>query len=143
MQPIFSHVMLGANDLDRMIAFYDAALAPLGLVRAITDLEGSHADRPGAAWTRPDAPWPQFWVQAPFDGRPASVGNGVQVSFLAHDRATVEAVHAAALAAGGSDAGPPGERPHYAPGYYGAYCRDPEGNKIHVVHSPDFEAMRD
>ncbi|WP_029029489.1 VOC family protein [Salinarimonas rosea] len=136
---MFSHVMVGANDLPRQIAFYDAVLAPLGLARWHTNLEGSDTDRAGAGWTRPGERWPQFWVQVPFDLKPASVGNGVQVSFMAPDRAAVDAAYAAALAAGGADEGAPGERPHYAAGYYGAYCRDPEGNKIHFVHSPNFD----
>lgn len=143
MRPIFSHVMLGANDLARMIAFYDAALAPLGLVRGHTVLEPGGPDRPGAAWTRPGAGFPEFIVQMPWDGRPASAGNGVQVSFLTPSRAMVDAAYAAAMAAGASDEGPPGERPLYSAGYYGAYCRDPEGNKIHFVHRPGFEAAFD
>ncbi|MGJ3264611.1 MAG: VOC family protein [Salinarimonas sp.] len=140
MTEIFSHVMVGANDVARLVAFYDAVLAPLGLARGHTEPDGSDTDRAGACWTRPETGWPQFWVQAPFDRRPASVGNGVQVSFMAPSRAAVDATHAAAMAAGGTDEGSPGERPHYGAGYYGAYCRDPEGNKIHFVHTPDFDA---
>lgn len=139
MTPIFSHVMVGANDLPRQIAFYDAVLAPLGLVRTHTSLDDTKPDdRPGAGWTRPDAAWPQFWVQMPFDRRPASVGNGVQVSFMAPTREAVDAAWRAALAAGGSDEGAPGLRPQYGEGYFGAYARDPEGNKICIVHSPGF-----
>lgn len=142
MRPIFSHVMVGANDLARMIAFYDAALAPVGLVRSNTELEPAHYP-PGATWTRPGAKWPEFIVQQPFDRRPASVGNGVQVSFMAPSREAVDAAYAAAMAAGGADEGRPGVRPQYSAGYYGAYCRDPEGNKIHFVHRPGFEAAFD
>ena len=60
-------------------------------------------------------------------------GNGVTVAFDAPSRAAVDAFHAAALAAGGSDEGPPGIREHYHPNYYGAYVRDPDGNKLCVV----------
>ncbi len=77
---------------------------------------------------------PEFWIGAAENGAPASVGNGTHVAFLAPDRATVDAFHAAALANGGQCAGPPGERP-YAPGYDAAFVRDPDGNKVeaHVM----------
>ncbi|MFN3498441.1 MAG: VOC family protein, partial [Pannonibacter indicus] len=58
-------------------------------------------------------------------------------AFLAPDAEAVRAAHAAGLAAGGRDEGPPGPRPHYAPGYFGAYLRDPDGNKIHLVFRGD------
>ncbi|WP_372426398.1 VOC family protein [Salinarimonas chemoclinalis] len=141
MTDIFSHVMVGTDDVPRAIAFYDAVLAPLGLARYHTDPEGSDTDRAGACWTRTGTSWPQFWAQAPYDGRAARAGNGVQVSFVARSPATVDAAYAAAMDAGGTDEGPPGLRPHYGPAYYGAYFRDPDGNKIHVVHTPDFDGM--
>jgi catechol 2,3-dioxygenase-like lactoylglutathione lyase family enzyme len=125
---MFSHVMLGARDLARLVAFYDAVLAPLGLVRRREPGDGG-----GACWLRPGERMPQFFVQAPFDGQPATAGNGVMVAFLAPDHAAVDRAHAAGLAAGGTDEGAPGLRPHYGEGYYGAYLRDPEGNKLHVV----------
>lgn len=136
MRPIYSHVMVGANDVARQIAFYDAVLAAIGLVRSWT---GDENDLPGATWTREGARWPQFCVQAPYDRRPASVGNGVQVSFQAPSRAAVDEAHRLALAHGGSDEGAPGLRPQYSADYYGAYVRDPEGNKIHFVHVDAFD----
>lgn len=126
---MFSHVMFGARDVPRLAAFYDAVLAPLGLVRA------EWGDGPeGASWRRPGEAHPTFDVQVPFDGREATPGAGHMVAFLAPTRAAVDAAHAAALAHGGTDEGAPGLRERYAPDYYGAYMRDPEGNKVHVVH---------
>jgi len=69
----------------------------------------------------------------PFDGKPAQPGNGQMVALLAESRAVVDRCYAVALASGGTCEGPPGVRPHYHPHYYGAYFRDPEGNKLGVV----------
>ncbi len=118
-----SHVSLGTNDFDRAVAFYDAALAPLGLRR----LEGF----PGAAaWGRR---FPEFWIQVPIDGRPAAVGNGTHVAFLAPDRAAVAAFHRVALDAGGRCEGPPGPRPHYGEPYFAAFIRDLDGHKVEAM----------
>jgi catechol 2,3-dioxygenase-like lactoylglutathione lyase family enzyme len=127
---MFSHVMVGAKDLAAMARFYDAVLIPLGLERGPDSVAGPK----GISYRAPGARHPTFDVQEPFDGRPPSPGNGCMVAFLAPSRAVVDAAHAAALAHGGTDEGAPGLRPHYAPDYYGAYMRDPEGNKLHVVH---------
>ena len=133
---MFSHVIVGARDLPRMARFYDALLAPLGLRRMA---DGADADDgpPGVGWTRPGHHWPQFFVQEPWNGLPATWGNGAQVSFMAPSPKAVDAAHAAGLAAGGIDEGAPGPRPIYGPDYYGAYLRDPEGNKLCVVHASD------
>jgi catechol 2,3-dioxygenase-like lactoylglutathione lyase family enzyme len=69
----------------------------------------------------------------PYDRKAASPGNGAMVAYKAPTRAAVDAFHAAALAAGGSDEGAPGIREHYHPDYYGAYVRDPDGNKLCAV----------
>jgi hypothetical protein len=69
----------------------------------------------------------------PRDGNPASVGNGVNIGLLAPSRAAVRAAHAAGLANGGTDEGAPGLRAHYHANWYGAYLRDPTGNKLCVV----------
>ena len=76
---------------------------------------------------------PIVYVQRPFDGRPASFGNGTHVAFSAKSRDTVDRFHAAALAHGGSSEGEPGPRPHYSPNYYAAYVRDQVGNKLQAV----------
>ena len=125
---MYSHACLGTNDIARAVAFYDRVLAPLGLARQESDLENGLAGYAAAPDTTP-----QFWLLRPIDGRPATVGNGVTIAFEAPDRATVEAVHAAALAAGGRDEGGPGLRPHYHAGYYGAYARDLDGHKLCCV----------
>ena len=136
---MFSHVMIGAGDLKVLGAFYDAVLAPLGLVREAD--EGDDGGPAGISWVMPGRRWPIFCVQKPWNGEPASVGNGVQVSFAAASRGAVDAAWAAALANGGSDEGPPGIRAHYAPDYYGAYARDPEGNKLCFVHAAGLDGL--
>lgn len=121
-------VSLGTDDLDGSVAFYDAVLGTLGFVRlALNDTEAGY----GAVGDRA-----LFFVNLPFNGDPATSGNGVQISFVAQDRYAVDRFYELALELGASDEGPPGER-HYSPGYYGAYCRDPSGNKLHVAHIPD------
>lgn len=125
---MFSYMSLGTNDLSRAIRFYDAALAPLGH-RQIADFDTTGTS---AAWGLDD-PGPHLWVTQPFDGNPASVGNGTMVSFLADTRAAVDAFHAASLATGGRDEGAPGLRPQYGPHFYAAYVRDPDGNKLNAV----------
>lgn len=125
---MFSYVALGTRDLARAIAFYDAVLATLGHAR----LSGYDPDGTSAAWGLDD-PGPHLWVTAPFDGGPASPGNGTMVSLLAASRAEVDAFHAAAIARGGSDEGRPGLRAAYGPHFYAAYVRDPDGNKLNAV----------
>lgn len=119
---IFTHVSVGTNDLHKSREFYDKALATLGYKR-ITDLGEN-----GSIWGE-DAP--SFFVLKPANGAPASVGNGVTISFQAPNRAAVHAFHSAALAAGGVDEGQPGPR-GWAPNAYAAYARDTDGNKLAV-----------
>jgi len=122
---MLSHVTLGTNDFARAVGFYDQVLASLGIRRHEID-----AARGYAGYALSPTATPQFWVVRPLDGRPATAGNGVTVAFEAGDRRMVDDFHAAALAAGGTDEGAPGPRPHYHPDYYGAYVRDPDGNKL-------------
>jgi len=72
-------------------------------------------------------------VGRPYNQLPASWGNGWMAAFTAPTRAAVNAAYAAAMAAGAYDEGAPGLRPHFAPNYYGAYVRDPDGNKLHFI----------
>jgi catechol 2,3-dioxygenase-like lactoylglutathione lyase family enzyme len=125
---MFSHVTLGTDDAPRAVAFYDALLAPLGLHRIEGDGEKGYAGYARAAGASP-----QFWIMRPFDGQGATVGNGVTIAFEAATRAEVDEFHARALAAGGTDEGAPGLRPHYHPDYYGAYLRDLDGHKLCVA----------
>lgn len=121
---MFSHVTLGTNDWTRAKPFWQAIMAALKQP-VLFEYEG------GMAYGEPAGP--KTFVGPPFDGQPATHGNGTHVAFLASDRATVDAFHAAALANGGTDEGAPGLRPHYHPHYYGAYVRDPDGNKLQAV----------
>lgn len=119
---MYSHTTIGANDLERAKAFYGAVLAPLGLEIRFEDDGMVGYGSPGGR--------PQFLIVQPFDGREPSVGNGSMIALLAARRALVDACYAAALESGGRDEGRPGLRPHYHSNYYGAYFRDPDGNKI-------------
>lgn len=132
---MFSHVTVGADDLTQAAAFYDAVLGEIGMVQRVVEPDGGPDAR---CWVRPEAPYPRFYVYQPFDGAPARGGNGAMLAFIAPSRAAVDAAHAQGLLHGGTDAGAPGLRAHYAPDYYGAYLRDPSGNKIHIVHRAAF-----
>lgn len=121
---MYSHTTVGAGDFARAEAFYDAVMAALG--HPVLFKRGS-----ALAYGTPTGP--KFFVLPPYDGGEVRPGNGVHIAFIAPDRATVDAFHAAALANGGRDEGAPGPRPHYHPNYYGAYVRDPEGNKLQAV----------
>lgn len=128
---MISHVSLGAHDLPRSTRFFDACLSALGYVRLYASERVSGYGRPGGDAgldvfaIRPDAPQREI--------------PGFHVAFEAPDQAAVEAFHAAALAAGGVDAGAPGLRPQYGPGYFAAFVIDPDGHRIEAVHQP---AMR-
>jgi catechol 2,3-dioxygenase-like lactoylglutathione lyase family enzyme len=119
---MYSHTTIGANHLARARAFYDAVLAPLGLEVRFSDDDmvgyGSAGGRP------------QFLVVRPFNGEEPSAGNGSMIALLASRRAQVDACYELAIERGGSDEGGPGLRPRYHHHYYGAYFRDPDGNKI-------------
>jgi catechol 2,3-dioxygenase-like lactoylglutathione lyase family enzyme len=129
---LLSHVTLGTNHIERAVAFYDLALAPLGLARVEADI-----GQGWAGWAASPAATLRFWVMRPLDGNPAIPGNGVTIAFEAPDRAAVDAFHATALIAGGTDEGGPGLRPHYHADFYAAYIRDPDGNKLCCVcHRP-------
>ena len=121
---MLDHISLRVQDHQRALAFYRAALAPLGY-RVLMEY-------PGAAGLGADMP--DFWLMA--TEQPI---NPTHVAFSA-DRATVDAFHAAALAAGASDNGQPGLRADYHPHYYGAFVRDPEGNNVEVVCHADPDA---
>ena len=120
---IMSHVSIGTDDLERALAFYDAVLATIGARRVL--------EHPGAvAYGRA---FPEFWVQRPADGRPAAIGNGTHFGFQADSPDAVRRFHAAGLAAGATDDGAPGPRPHYGEPYFGCFLRDPDGHKIEAA----------
>lgn len=123
---MIDYITLGTRDIDRAMAFYDAVLPILG--------HGRFHQYPGWAGYGPGGKKvaPILWICTPFNGEPASVGNGTMVSFTAPSRDHVRRFHAAALAAGATSEGEPGLR-KYAPNWYGAYVRDPDGNKLSCV----------
>jgi catechol 2,3-dioxygenase-like lactoylglutathione lyase family enzyme len=126
MAETFLYLTLGTNDVARAAGFYDAALAPLGLIRRETeDTEVGYAF--------PEDSRIRLWITQPYDGRPATVGNGTMTALFAPSQEAVRAFHKAALSAGGADEGAPGLRP-YGPAFYAAYVRDPDGNKLSAVH---------
>ncbi|WP_296946522.1 VOC family protein [uncultured Massilia sp.] len=125
---MFSHVFVGVSDFERALAFYRPLMASLGIAERFCD-----AARAWAGWQVPGQARPLFVVGRPWDGHGHAPGNGQMAAFLAADRATVARAHALALAHGGSDEGAPGLRPDYHAHYYGAYFRDPDGNKLCVV----------
>lgn len=131
---MFSHITVGVGDLARASRFYDAVLEPLGLRQRPVTPDGGP---PSLCWARPDAPLPRFYAYSPFNGLSATAGNGSMVAFLAPHEEAVVAAHSAGLAGGGTNEGAPGPRPHYGEGYFGAYLRDPDGNKIHIVYRGD------
>jgi catechol 2,3-dioxygenase-like lactoylglutathione lyase family enzyme len=123
---MFSHAMLGVRDVARATDFYDGLMALLGHRLRFRE-------QGWAAWQPMDSDRPLFLIGTPYDGGPAVPGNGQMLAFSAAHRELVDRVHAYALAHGGRDEGAPGPRPNYHPNYYGAYFRDPDGNKICVV----------
>ncbi|MFZ2309202.1 MAG: VOC family protein [Rhodoferax sp.] len=125
---MFSHIFIGITDFDRALRFYSAVMGCLGLEQRFCE-----PDRPWAGWQRAGEARPLFLIGRPFDGQPHVAGNGQMTAFLADSRANVDATYAAALAHGGSSEGAPGLRPEYHAHYYGAYFRDPDGNKLCVA----------
>lgn len=127
---MFSHITVGTNDLLKSERFYSGILLPLGYIqREVTPDGGPKA----CCWLSKEAELPRFYVYEPYNKQVATPGNGTMVSFLAADIVSVKKSYAAGLQNGGVDDGAPDERAHYGVGYYGAYIRDPDGNKIHIT----------
>ena len=118
----FTHITVGTNDIERSRRFYDAVLATLGWTRLL-DLEDD-----ASMWGDGE---PCFMVTRPRNGQPATVGNGVTISFAAPNKAAVRVFHETALTLGAPDEGAVGPRP-WAPGALAAYTRDPDGSKLAV-----------
>ena len=116
---MYDHIGLRVRDLAASIAFYEAALAPLGLSLASQDEEGAGFGPRGA---------PALWLH-----RAAAGGAGAHLALRAATREAVARFHAAGLGAGGRDHGGPGPRPDYGPAYYAAFLLDPDGNNVEAV----------
>jgi catechol 2,3-dioxygenase-like lactoylglutathione lyase family enzyme len=137
---MISYVTVGADDIPRARRFYSAFLSALHYMLE----EGTE----GLSYTLPvqagkSAALPDFYVKPPFDGRPASASNGSMIAFETRSQQQVRDLHAAALAAGGSDEGQPGFRDSYGSHFFVGYLRDPEGNKIALFSNKPDEPGRD
>ncbi len=126
---MFSHVFVGVSDFERALLFYQPLMECLGHPQRFCE-----RSRPWAGWqTSAEQARPLFLIGSPYNQQDLVVGNGQMVAFMVNTRAAVDEVYALALSLGGTCEGAPGLRPEYHAQYYGAYFRDPDGNKIGVV----------
>ena len=122
---MIGYVTLGTNDLAKAVAYYDALFGSINIGRMMED-------EYFVAWA-PSPEAPAVSVTVPFNKEPATVGNGVMVSLMMESPEKIQAFHSKALELGGTDEGKPGFRPEgNDKGYYGAYFRDLDGNKLNV-----------
>ncbi|WP_171208809.1 MULTISPECIES: VOC family protein [unclassified Ruegeria] len=121
-----NYVMIGSNDVPKARGYYDAVVSKMGgkVIAEYMPHAVCYELRSGGT----------IWVATPFDKGEATVGNGTMVGLLCQSQDEVRDVHAAALANGGTNEGDPGERPDYGPNFFGAYARDPDGNKMSFVY---------
>lgn len=122
---MIGYVTLGTNDLNRARTFYDVLLAEMGVTRLM-----EFGDR-GYGWAA-SLDQPMLCIFKPYDGQAATVGNGVMVGISVDSRDAVDRIHAKALELGGTDEGRPGLRGEGGEGFYAAYFRDLDGNKLDV-----------
>ncbi|MDG1861904.1 MAG: VOC family protein [Yoonia sp.] len=136
---MIAYVTVGADDMGSAKRFYNAFLPSLdyGFAEGPEGLSYALPVPAGQVRVLPD-----FYVKPTFDGRPASAGNGTMVAFEVRSQSQVRSLHAAALAAGGTDEGQPGFRTSYGPHFYVGYLRDPQGNKIALFSSDPNELGR-
>ncbi|WP_394175003.1 VOC family protein [Thalassotalea litorea] len=119
-QKSICHLSLGCNDLTKMIGFYRPLLATLDI-----GLVAEHAQ--AVAFGKG---YPTFWLQTPFNGEKATVGNGSHIGFMATNKSQVEKFYQTALALGATCNGAPGPRKDYGDAYFGCFIIDPEGHRI-------------
>lgn len=136
---MIGYVCVGSNDIPRAKSFYAAFLSALGY-SVKEGPEGLSYSLPVPEGQRPLLP--DYYVKPPFNGQAASIGNGTMVAFEVTSQAQVRTLHAAALAAGGTDEGKPGFRADYGPHFYVSYLRDPDGNKVAIYSSGPNEPGR-
>jgi catechol 2,3-dioxygenase-like lactoylglutathione lyase family enzyme len=122
---MIGYIVLGTNDLLRATAFYDALLAEMQVTRLM-----EFGDR-GYGWAE-SMDKPMLCVMKPYDDQPATVGNGVMAGIAADSPDTVDRIYRKALELGGADEGAPGPRAVGGDGFYAAYFRDLDGNKLDV-----------
>jgi catechol 2,3-dioxygenase-like lactoylglutathione lyase family enzyme len=120
---MIDHVSIAVRDLAAATRFYEAVLGALGI--------GKLECRPATVGF--GKKYPEFWINARSDMAPAPSNSGAHVCFRARSTELVDAFHSAALKAGGSSDGAPGLRPQHGEGYYAAFVRDPDGNRIEAV----------
>ena len=127
---MFTYIYFGTADLARAARFYDSVMASLGHSRC--DVSGEPNFGEVLGWGTYELQGLRelaLWVGGPFNGQPATAGNGTMVALAAKSWAQVDEFHAAAVAHGGISDGAPGLRLHYNADFYAAYVRDPDGNK--------------
>lgn len=130
---MFSHIVLGTNDLSRAVAFYDQVMATLSYARLDTGDTYAGYGKAVDIGSGKNC----LWINMPLDGKPATNGNGTNVALLAENRQAVDAFHAAAIDHGGQDEGAPGLRGEVHPHFYAAYCQDLDGHKLVIVCHED------
>ena len=124
---MIGYTMVGTRDLDRSIRFYDPLFSEMGW-------DQCWRDQQSASWgDKANETAPRFLTAYPFDQQPAGVGNGAMTAFLVKGPAMIDRLFEIAMRMDGSDEGKPGFRPHYGAGFYAAYVRDPDGNKLAFV----------
>jgi len=128
---MIAYVMVGTNDLDSAVKFYDRLMSKMNMVRVETDKDfAAYAPK-----SKPENI--EFYVTKPFDGNRANSGNGTMIALAVETSQIVDDCHKAGIDAGGKDEGAPGFRPTHGKIYY-AYVRDLDGNKLCFVHEKEF-----
>ncbi len=128
---MIAYVMVGTNDLDSAVKFYDRLMSKMNMVRVETDKDfAAYAPK-----SKPENI--EFYVTKPFDGNRANSGNGTMIALAVETTQIVDDCHKAGIDAGGKDEGAPGFRPAHGEIYY-AYVRDLDGNKLCFVHEKEF-----
>ena len=126
---MIGYITIGANDSEASGLFYDAVLFPCGMERKF-------ADTGWVGYGPIGRDEHNVYICPPYNKQPACLGNGMMVAFKSRSREAVDMAYHAGLAAGGKDEGAPGFRPADKQSWYGAYLRDPVGNKIAVYFTP-------